>query len=80
MELQILDAVAGGGSAVVLAVIIFIMYRADKNEEIKRWETQAKHQTELNKELINVREVENRTREDLTRALTELTIAVKNKN
>jgi hypothetical protein len=78
METQILNSLVGGSSAVVLAVIIFFFYRNDKNDEIKRWQEQSTKWEAQNKELIDCRNEENRTRDSLTKALTELTIAVKN--
>ena len=78
MELQLLNSIAGGGSVAILAVIIFIFYRNDKNEELRRWQEQNVKTETIARELIQCRNDENRTRSELTKALTELTDAVKN--
>lgn len=69
---KIVESIATGGPIAILAFIIFFMYRAEKAEEREKWEAFAKDD-------LKRRDDENTTRKDLTRALNDLTIAIKTK-
>lgn len=66
MELEIIRGIASSGSAAILAFLIFIMYRRDRRDSEKR--------------LNAIIEAEQRTREDNTKAVTELVILLSRLN
>lgn len=70
MELELLSILAGGGPVAILAGIIFFMYRNDSKGHADQWR-------DANEELVQVRKDEVRSRDDNSRALTELSVAIK---
>ncbi len=66
MELGLVESLASGGPVAILAAIIFIMYRMDRRSSEKR--------------LSNLLEKDQDTREDNTKALTELNILLRKLN
>jgi len=77
MPPALVETLATGGSTAVLALIIFIMYRRDrKGSEDKLRQDRMFMEDRLTKLLDEDR----KTREDNTRATTELTILLKSMN
>ena len=77
MEGSVIEAVAAGGSTAVLALIIFLMYRRDrKSSEDKLRQDRIFMEDRLTKLLDEDR----KTREENTKATTELTILLRNMN
>jgi len=77
MESILLDALATGGPIAILAVIIFIMYRKDRKDTERRiHDVHNAHSERL--EMLLAKDQE--SREENTRALTELTTYLKLKN
>ena len=70
MEFTLIDVLASGGPVAVLAGIIFVMYRRDVNNHREQWQ-------EITKELLQCRKDDIRSRDDGTRATTELTVAIR---
>ena len=66
MELPLVEALASGGPVAILASIIFVMYRQDRRSSEKR--------------LSNLLEKDQETREDNTKALTELNVLLRKLN
>ena len=73
MESAIIESIAVGGPIAILATIIFSMYRRDRLSTEKMWRESKK----FTDELIG-RDQE--TREDNTKALTELNILLRKMN
>jgi hypothetical protein len=65
-EISIITSVLGLGVGGVMGIIIFLMYRRDKIDTEKRFET-------ITEDLIVCRREENLTREKHTAVLSELT-------
>lgn len=63
---SLVEALTIGGPVAVLAGIIFLMYVRDRKDTEKRW-------GQLSDDLIRCRDKESTTREEHTKALTELT-------
>ncbi|KKK90965.1 hypothetical protein LCGC14_2717720 [marine sediment metagenome] len=66
MELSILEALAGYGVGGILAVIIFFMYRLDRKSSERR--------------LTKLLEKDQESRDENTKATTELTILIRRLN
>lgn len=70
MDGTLVDALASGGPIAVLALLIFIMYRKDRKDTERRiHDVHVAHSERLESLL----EKDQQTREENTRALTELT-------
>ena len=95
MEQAILEALASGGSVAILAGIIFMMYRRDKEVTEKRVLESRKASEKLimdicndhrdqmiedRKQLTEIIEADRETRKEHTRAVTELTITIQRMN
>ena len=77
MDSSLIDAVVAGGPVAVLAVIIFWMYRKDrKDTENRIHDVHDAHSERVE----NLLEKDQETREDNTKALTELITYLKQKN
>ncbi len=66
MEQSVLEALTSGGPVAILAAMIFIMYRMDRRSSEKR--------------LSNLLEKDQETREENTRATTELIVTLRRLN
>lgn len=66
MELSLLETLTSGGPVAILAAMIFIMYRMDRRSSEKR--------------LSNLLEKDQETREENTRATTELIVTLRRLN
>lgn len=77
MELPLVEAIASGGPVAVLAVIIFYMYRKDRKDTEHRIHSVHEAHSER---LENMLEKDQETREDNTKALTELNILLRKMN
>lgn len=77
MESSLLEVVAAGGPIAILAVIIFWMYRKDRKDTERRIHDVHKAHSER---LENLLEKDQETREDNTKALTELNILLRKLN
>jgi hypothetical protein len=84
MEETILQTLAGAGSVALLAGIIFLMYRRDKETSEKRIiDICQGHENRLREDqqqMVQIIKDEQRTRDDNTRALTELTTILERMN
>jgi len=69
MDGVLLEAVSSGGPVAILAIVIFIMYRKDRQDTERRI-----HDIHIahSERLESLLEKDQETREDNTRALTEL--------
>jgi len=77
MSFSILEALVSGGPVAILALIIFIMYRIDrKGSETRIHDVHKAHSSRL--EILLEKDQE--SREDNTKALTELIVALKSMN
>ncbi len=77
MDSFLVDALATGGPVLVLAVIIFYMYRKDRKSTERRIHDVHNAHSER---LQNVIERDQETREENTKALTELNILLRKMN
>lgn len=68
--IKAIDALLQGGPVAILSLIIFFMYRDEKKDQVAKWENMAKEQ-------LNCRIEENKTRSELAKALSDLTVAVR---
>lgn len=77
MESVLLDALVKGGPVAILALVIFWMYRIDRKGSEKRIHDVHEAHSER---LENLLEKDQESREDNTRALTELNILLRKLN
>jgi len=77
MESAVLEALVTGGPVAVLAGIIFIMYVRHRNNSEK---CQRDDRVFMEDRLTKIIESEQRTREDNTKAITELNVLLKTLN
>jgi len=85
MEQTIIEALAAsGGAAAILAGLIFLMYRRDKEASEKRisdiCQAQENRLREDRVQMVSMIERDQTTREDQTRALQELTTMLQRMN
>ena len=73
MESTLMEGIITGGPVAVLAFCIFLMYVRDRKDTEKNW----RHLTE---DLVRCRDDENKSREEHTKALTELTTVLRTMN
>lgn len=74
---MLLEILQVGGVGAFLGLIIFLMYRRDRNTTEKMWRESKKFTEDRLTELI---EKDQKTREDNTKVLTELTTLLKRLN
>lgn len=67
---KLIEGLIQGGPIAILSYIIFSMYRSERKDEAARWESFAKEE-------LACRVAENESRKELAKALTDLTIAVR---
>lgn len=77
MESILIETLATGGPTAVLALIIFLMYRRDRNNTEHMWRESKKFTEDRLNELI---ERDQKSREDNTKAVTELNILLRKLN
>ena len=81
MELKpLLDAAISGGAVAILAVIIFIMYRNDKKQDIDRWQEMVKNCMACKVSGDDISQEDIKTRMDMTRVLSKLVTLVEGMN
>ncbi|GAG61587.1 unnamed protein product [marine sediment metagenome] len=77
MDSFLIEALAAGGPVAILAGIIFFMYRKDRKDTERRiHDVHSAHSERLE----NLLEKDQETREDNTKALTELNILLRKLN
>lgn len=77
MELGLIDAIVNGGPVVILAFIIFWMYRRDRKSSEKEMRND---RIFMEDRMTKILEQDQRTRDDNTKALTELIVLLKAMN
>ncbi len=77
MDSVLLDTIAGGGPVAILALIIYLMYRKDRLNTEKQWRESKKFTEDRLTEIIDK---DQDTREENTKALTELNILLRKMN
>jgi len=77
VESILIETLATGGPTAVLALIIFLMYRRDRNNTEHMWRESKKFTEDRLDEII---EKDQKSREENTKALTELIILLRKLN
>ncbi len=77
MELAIVEALVSGGPVAVLALLIFIMYRKDRNNTEHMWRDSKKFTEDRLSMLL---EKDQETREENTKALAEFNVLLRKLN
>lgn len=84
MEEAIMSALANAGGVAILAAIIFLMYRRDKESSEKRiielCDAHALRLVENGKQMTEMIKDDQRSREENTKALTQLTTTLERIN
>ena len=73
IEYSLVETLAAGGPVAILAALIYLMYRKDRNSTEKMWRESKKFTDEMV-------ERDQETREDNTKAITELNILLRKLN